>query len=94
MSKHEALRREGERTAPIQPQTPPSEEKREALGELAGERSEAVLDQLEQQTGERMANRGVEDMRGGLPGTVTTSGNEANIGHPDVEGSQTSPQQP
>lgn len=93
MSKNEALRREGERSAPIQPQTPPGEEKRQALDELAAERSNAVLDQLHEQTNERMGNRGIADMSAGNPGTSATAGNEANIGHPDIPGSEGSPPQ-
>lgn len=92
MSKKEALRRQGERTAPIQPQSPPSQEKREALGQLANERTDAVLDQLQQDTGERMRNRGSEDGNAGLPGTVATAGNEANIGQTDQPGGGANPQ--
>lgn len=88
MSKEEALRRQGERTAPIQPQSPASDEKRDALGELADERSDTVLQQLQQESSERMTHGGGNDLRSGLPGTAATSGNDANIGHPDVEGSE------
>ena len=92
LSKQEALRRQGDRTAPMQPQSPPSQQKREVMDELAAERSNAVLGQLSQETDERMGNRGIEDLHGGFPGTVTTAGNEANVGHPDAESGGNSPQ--
>ncbi len=90
MPKKDALRREGEHSAPMQPQTPPSEEKRQTLNEVASERSDAVLDQTHQEADERMGESGSDDMSAGYPGTSATAGNEANIGHADVEGSERS----
>lgn len=92
MSRQESLRREGERTSPIDPAAPASEEKREALGQMAGERSDAVLDQLPQNSRERMRDRGADDLQAGYPGAETTSGNESNIHNPDVAGSDANPQ--
>lgn len=45
--------------------------------------SDATIDRLEGDARQRM--RGVDDLKGGLPGTVVTPGNEATAQNPDTE---------